>query len=199
MARRSFRPGHAAVVVAGIAAGALLVALVFFRLEWRGGPALVPRFDLGAFVRRLPEHARWLPGFLALAASLFAWRALVWRLVSPPPRPRYVEAYHATALGALVHNTVPGKLGPLAAAFVLSRSSREPFAAALSSQLVAKLLEMGAVVALGAAAAFALPRVEGLGRAVVVGAAVFVGLAAAAAGAALLAPRAGARLARRLP
>ena len=199
MARRSIGPGHLAVGVAGALVGALLVALVFFRVEWRGGLALAPRFDLGTFVRRLPEHARWLPGFFALAASLVAWRALVWRVVAPPPRPRFRDAYHATALGALVHNTVPGKLGPLAAAFVLSRSSREPFAAALSSQLVAKLLEMGAVVALGAVAAWALPRVEGLGRAVIAGAAVFAALATAAAGTALLAPRASARIARRLP
>lgn len=199
MARRSVRPRHAVAGVAGALLGALLVSLVFFRVEWHGGPSLVPRFDLGAFVRRLPEHAAWLPGFLALAASLFAWRALVWKLVAPPPRPRYRDAYHATALGALVHNTVPGKLGPLAAAFVLSRSSREPFAAALSSQLVAKLLEMGAVVVLGAGAAWALPGIEGLGRAVMAGAAVFAALAIAAAATALLAPRAGARLARRLP
>ncbi len=199
MPLRSVRPRHVVAAVAGALVGALLISLVFFRLEWHGGPALVPRFDLGAFVRRLPEHARWLPGFFALAVSLFAWRALVWRVVAPPPRPRYRDAYHATALGALVHNTVPGKLGPLAAAFVLSRSSREPFAAALSSQLVAKLLELGAVVLLGAAAAAALPRVEGIGRAVIAGAAVFTALAAAAAGTALLAPRAGARIARRLP
>jgi hypothetical protein len=199
MPRRSVRPRHAVAGVAGALLGALLVSLVFFRLEWTSGPSLVPRFDLGAFVRRLPEHSRWLPGFFALAVSLFAWRALVWRIVAPPPRPRYRDAYHATALGALVHNTVPGKLGPLAAAFVLSRSSREPFAAALSSQLVAKLLEMGAVVLLGAAAAWALPRVEGIGRAVIAGAAVFTALAATAAGTALVAPRAGARIARRLP
>lgn len=195
---RPFRLRHAAVAL-GLALGGTLVLLVFFEIRPGADRLLVPRFDLGGFVRRLPEQRGWLAPFFLVALSLFAWRALVWRVVAPPPRPRYADAYHATALGALVHNTVPGKLGPLAAAWVLSRSSREPFAAALSSQLVAKLLEMGAVVVLGALATLVVSGAGAVGKALVAGAAAFAALAAAAGAVALVAPRAGARLARRLP
>jgi hypothetical protein len=194
------RPARAALVGLAVAAATALVVLVFFRLEWAdGGPALVPRFDLGAFVARLPSHAGWLGPFVAVAATLAAWRALVWRAVCPAPPPPLAEAYHATALGALVHNTVPGKLGPVAAAWLLARRSGTPLAAALSSQLVAKLVELGAVVAVAAAAALWSRPDPALSRAVLAGAALFSALAAAALGAALLAPRLGARLARRLP
>jgi hypothetical protein len=196
---RPRRLRHAAAIAVGLLAGALLVLLVFFRVEPGGERLLVPRFDLGTFVRRLPRHRSWLAPFFLVACALFAFRALVWRVVVPPPRPSYGDAYHATALGALVHNAIPGKLGPFAAAWVLSRRSREPFAAALSSQLVAKLLEMGAVVLLGAGATLLVAGADALGEALVAGAALFVALASAAGAIALLAPRAGARLARRAP
>jgi hypothetical protein len=136
---------------------------------------------------------------VALAAALPALRALVWREVLPPPPPRYADAYHATALGAFVHNAVPGKLGPLAAAWVLGRLAHRRFTPALSAQLVAKLLELGAVVALGAVAAALRGSGAALGRVVLAGAALFLVLAAAGTALALLAPRAAARLARRMP
>jgi hypothetical protein len=123
----------------------------------------------------------------------------VWRNLLPTPAPRYADAYHATALGALVHNTVPGKLGPLAAAWVLARLARRPFTPAFSSQLVAKLLELGALVALGALAAAASGASAPIARVVVAGAAVFALFAAIAGALALAAPRAAARLARRFP
>jgi hypothetical protein len=185
-------------VALGVAVGAALVVLVFAEPGWEGGLVLRPRFDLGAFARRLPEHAGWLAPFALLAACLPALRALVWLAVLPRPAPRLADAYHATALGALVHNTVPGKLGPVAAAWVLARHARRPFAPALSSQLVAKLLEMGVVVVLGAVAASARPR-GGLGGVVTAGAAAFVAFASGATALALGAPRAAARLGRRFP
>jgi hypothetical protein len=188
---------HAAAVAAGLAVGAALVALVFARPGWDGGPVLRPRFDLGAFARHLPEQAAWLAPFVLLAACLPGLRALVWRAVLMRPAPRLADAYHATALGALVHNAVPGKLGPVAAAWVLARREGRPFTPALSSQLLAKLLEMGIVVLLGAIAA---TRVRGgVGNGVVAGAVAFVALAAATAAVALGAPRLSARLARRFP
>jgi hypothetical protein len=203
--RSRLRWRHRAAVAAGALVGAALVALVFVRVGWDGGLVARPRFDVGAFARGLPAHAGWVVPFALLAACLPALRALVWRAVVPPPPPRAVDAYHATALGALVHNTVPGKLGPVAAAWVLARSGRRPpaagargFTALFSSQLVAKLLEMGAVVALGAVAASLRPA-AGVGRVVVLGGAAFVALASAAAVTALGAPRAAARLARRAP
>jgi hypothetical protein len=188
----------ATTLVALLAGGALL-ALLFVRPGWAGGPTFTPRFDLGRFVDRLRESRSWVGPFVAVAATQPALRALVWWALLPPPGARLADAYHATALGALVHNAIPGKLGPLAAAWLLARTASRPLAPALSSQLVAKLLELGAVVLLGAAAA-------GLGgapaplRAVVAsGAALFALLAAAAAGLALGAPRLAGRVARRFP
>jgi hypothetical protein len=190
---------HAVVAVLGAAIGAVLVAVVFVAPAWEGGLVLRPRFDLGTFARRLPDHAPWLVPFVLVAACLPALRALAWRAVLPLPTPRLREAYHATALGALVHNTVPGKLGPVAAAWVLARHGARRFTPAFSSQLLAKLLEMGAVVLLGASATAALRPGGGLGRVVAAGAAVFAAFASGAAALALGAPRASARLGRRFP
>jgi hypothetical protein len=198
MPRGGWRIGHALAVVAGAAAGLLLVLLVFFRVEWSGGPALAARFDLGGFVRRLPEHRSWLLPFALLAATLPAWRALVWRAVAPPPAPAFADAYHATAVGALVHNAVPGKLGPAAAAWILARFTGRPFTPLFSSQLVAKLLELGVVVAVAAAAAAARPG-GGLGAIALTGAALFAAFAAAALAVERLAPGVAARLAARFP
>jgi hypothetical protein len=196
---RRLRARHAALAAGGLALGALLVSLVFVRPGWDGGPTFTPRFELQGFAGRLPSHLRWLAAFVGLSALLPAARALVWRAVFPRPPPRWADAYHATALGALVHNAAPGKLGPLAAAWVLARISRRAFAPAFSSQLVAKLLELGAIVGLGAAAAAARASGAAVGRAVFAGAALFAVLASGAAVLALAAPRAAARIARRLP
>jgi glycosyltransferase 2 family protein len=191
---RSRRRGRVLVVGAALAAGAVLATLVFFRAGWEDGLTLAPRFDLGAFARRLPEHRRWLVPFALLTALLPAWRALVWRLVLPSPAPPYADTWHATAMGALVHNTVPGKVGPLAAAWLLARFGGVAFGAALSSQLLAKLLELAAVVALGAAAAAARGGHGGALRAAAAGAGV---VAVLGVGVALLA-RHGRALAVRL-
>jgi len=197
--RRRLGARHAGVFVAALAAAGFLVALVFFRPGWSGGPTLEPRFPLGGFLTRLPGHLRWLGPFVALAAVLPGLRSLVWRELLPRPTPRLADAYHATALGAFVHNAVPGKLGPLAAAWALARMARRPFAPALSSQLLAKLLELGAIVALGAAAAVLRESGAALARVVVAGAALFALLSSCAGVLALAAPRAAARLARRPP
>jgi hypothetical protein len=197
--RRRLRARHAALAAVGLALGALLVSLVFFRPGWNGGPTFTPRFELHGFAGRLSSHLRWLAAFVALSALLPGARALVWRAVFPRPPPRWSHAYHATALGALVHNAVPGKLGPLAAAWVLARMARRAFAPAFSSQLVSKLLELGVVVALGAAAAAARAPGAAVGRAVLAGAALFAVLATAAAALALGAPRAAVRIRGRLP
>jgi hypothetical protein len=198
MTGRRRRAVHALVVTVGLGIGAILVLLVFFEPRWDGGLAATPRFELGGFLGHLPRHGSWLAGFALLAASLPAWRALVWRLVIRP-NARWADAYHATALGALVHNTVPGKLGPVAAAWLLARMEGRSFPPLLSSQLVAKLLELGALVAVGAVAALVLGSEIAVGRVALAGAAVFLVLAGTAAAVAWVAPNAGARIARRLP
>lgn len=183
---------------AAIGVGALLMLAVFYRVEWTGGPALVPRFDLGSFARGLPAHARWLVPYALAIATLPALRSLVWRATAPPPSPLLGDAYHATAMGSLVNNVVPGKLGPAAAAWLLARFTGRPFGAALSSQLLAKLLELAMVVAIGAIAGAA--RGGGAaGRVALAGAALVAVLAAATAALARMGPTAAARLAPRRP
>jgi hypothetical protein len=190
--RRRLAPALAFLVGVG------LLVCVFFVPGWQGGPTLTPRLDLARFLVRLRSGGSWLGPFVAAAAMLPALRALVWREVLPAPPPRLEDCYHATALGTLLHNVVPGKLGPLGAAYVLSRWDRRPLAAALSSQLVAKLLELGVVVALGVVAVAVRP--SGALREVVGGGtAALALLASVAVSLALGAPRLAARLARRLP
>ncbi len=196
---RGLAPRHLAVLAGALAAGLALVALVFFRPGWDGGPTLTPRFPLAGFLARLPGRLQWLWPFVAVAACLPGLRALVWRELLPEPAPRLSDAYHATALGALVHNVVPGKLGPLAAAWALARMSGRAFTPALSSQLVAKLLELGAIVALGAVAAGVRVGAPALGKVVLAGAALFALLASIAGVLALAAPRAARRVAGRFP
>jgi hypothetical protein len=137
--------------------------------------------------------------YALLAGSLPALRSLVWRSTLPRPVPAFRDTYHSTAIGALVHNTVPGKLGPVAASWVLARHARRPFAPTLSAELVAKLLEMGMVVLLGALAAAIAHPAAGLRGVVLAGAAVFATLASAAAALAVGSPRAAARLRGRFP
>ncbi|HYG68090.1 MAG TPA: lysylphosphatidylglycerol synthase domain-containing protein [Anaeromyxobacteraceae bacterium] len=189
---------HRVAMGAGLAVGVALVLMVFFKPRWDGGLAVTPRFALEGFFRELPRHGRWLAGFAACAALLPAWRALVWRLVMPP-HARYADAYHATAMGALLHNTLPGKVGPVAAAWLLSRMEARPFAPLLSSQLLSKLLEMGALVAVGALAALVLGPEIGVGRIALAGAGSFAALAGATVLVAWAAPGAAVRLWRRLP
>lgn len=197
---RRLRARHAAAVAAGLVVGASLVLLVFFEPEWAGGRLVLrPRFDLGAFARGLPAHAHWLVPYALLAGSLPALRSLVWRSTLSRPVPPFRDTYHSTAIGALVHNTVPGKLGPVAASWVLARHARRPFAPTLSAELVAKLLEMGMVVLLGALAATVAHPAAGLRGVVLAGAAVFATLASAAAALAVGSPRAAARLRGRFP
>jgi glycosyltransferase 2 family protein len=193
------RTGRALALGAAAVAGLALVTLVFFRPAWHGGLVLSARFDLGGFARRLPEHRHWLVPFVLLTAVLPAWRALVWRAVLPPPAPAYADVWHSTAMGALVHNAVPGKVGPLAAAWLLARFHGVPFGAALSTQLVAKLLELAAVVALGAVAIAARGGHGAVARAAAAGAALVAALGIGAALLARFGRRAALRLAERHP
>ena len=190
---------RAATPIAALLLGGALVLLLFVRPGWDGGPTFTLRLDPGRFIERLRASRSWAPAFAAVAATQPALRALVWWALLPPPRRRLADAFHATALGALVHNVFPGKLGPLAAAWVLARTTGRPLAPALSTQLEAKLLELGAVVALGALASARAGPPGALRGVVVTGAALFAVLAAAAAALAVGAPRAAAALARRLP
>jgi len=142
------RTGGWIAVTLGALASVALAAFTFFRIERSdGGLRLVARFDFGAWAASLPSHLPWVVPFAVLVASLSATRAMVWACALPPPAPGWASRFHAIALGSFVHNAVPGHLGVPAAAWVLHRHAGAPLAVALSSLLLAKLLEFAALVA----------------------------------------------------
>jgi glycosyltransferase 2 family protein len=96
-----------------------------------------------------------------LSASLPALRAFVWHQTLPAPVPPWRRRFHALALGSFVHNVAPGRMGPLASAWVLGRETRTSTATAFSSLLVAKLLELAALFGLTALLAL-LARARGV-------------------------------------
>jgi hypothetical protein len=159
-------------VVAVLAAllSVAFAALAFFRVSLTGGVLRVaPRFDLQDWLQRLPSHLPWVVPFVALTATLAALRAIVWGRTLPTPAPgtedsipRWRARFHALAMGGLVNNVIPGHLGLLASAWVLSREARQPMPAALASQLLAKLLEFGALFTMTVLLA-AIGQVQGVG------------------------------------
>ena len=127
----------------GLATSALALTLAFYRVSASGaGFALEPRFDLGGWVDDLPSHVVWLVPFVGLSALLPALRAHMWGYSAPPPVPRFRVRYHALAIGALVHNTLPARLGLLVTAWFAARRVSRSVVELLASLLVAKLLEI---------------------------------------------------------
>jgi uncharacterized protein (TIRG00374 family) len=132
------------------AVGALLTAVMvgsaFFEL--RGQPPwIVPRFSGAAFLAQAPHQGPWVVGFLVLSLAVIPLRALQWQAALGRHVP-FRERYHLVAMGAFVHNAVPGKLGDLFRALLLSRQRGFPFAEALGSVFVCKLLELAALLGL---------------------------------------------------
>ena len=136
-----------AFTTVGIAVSVLALGLAFFRPQHgSGGWTLVPRFDFGLWWADLPRHLIWLIPFLLLSASLPALRAIMWGFTAPAPPPSYGVRYNAIAIGALVHNTMPARLGLLVTAIFAGRRVQRPVVEMLASLLVAKLLEMTVLV-----------------------------------------------------
>jgi hypothetical protein len=192
--------------LAGVGAtliSALLAALAFFRVTFSEGLRIVPRFDLREWLERLPSHLPWVVPFVLLTATLSALRAIVWGRTLPGEgrAPTWRDRFHALALGGLVHNLLPGHLGALASAWVLSRGGDLPMPTALGSFLLAKALEFGAL--LGVTALLALiAHLSGVTAIPVrpmlwAGVVAVVVFALALAGARRFAPRLAARLAAR--
>jgi hypothetical protein len=193
-------------VLVGVGAAlfsALLAGFAFFRVTFGHGTVhVLPRFDLREWLERLPSHLPWVVPFVALTATLSALRAMVWGTTVPEtkgPAPGWRARFHALAVGGLAHNMLPGHLGALVSAWVLSRGSGPPLPAALGSFLLAKLLEFGALF--GVTALLALfAHLNGV-TAIPVrpmlwgGAVALVVFAMALAGAKRFAPRLAARLA----
>jgi glycosyltransferase 2 family protein len=137
----------AAFTLLGVAVSVAALGMAFFRIV-RGpdGVAIQPRFDFDVWVADLPRHLIWWIPFLLLNAALPALRSLVWGFTIPPPPPSVSARYHAFAIGALVHNTMPARLGLLVTAWFVSRRVKRPVVELLASLLVSKLLELATLV-----------------------------------------------------
>jgi hypothetical protein len=134
------------MIVIGLVVSVALMGWAFY--EVRLGPPfqLVPRFSMSGWLTSLPSHVGWLIPFVLLTAALTPLRAVLWGTTLPPPVPSMGTRFLAIALGGLVHNTLPGRLGLLGSAFVLGRRTSIPLPAAFGSLALAKLIEFGDVV-----------------------------------------------------
>jgi glycosyltransferase 2 family protein len=185
----------------GLATSAAALTLAFFRpVRTSAGFALEPRFDLHGWVDDLPSHALWLVPFVVLSGLLPALRAHMWGFTAPPPVPTFGVRYHALAIGALVHNTLPARLGLLVTAWFAARRVGRSLVELLASLLVAKLLEVAALaIAIGVSAPFAgahAPDGRQLGRTSAAGFVLVAALALLLLLLALAAPRLASRLRR---
>ncbi len=137
--------------VVGMILTVALMSTAFFRWNLGGGdaPLLTPRFPLGEFFRELPSHLDWLLLFILLSASMIPLRAVLWQKTLLQKVP-FKERYHLVAIGAFAHNALPGKLGDVIRAFLLSRSQKMPFVRSLGSVAVSKLLEFVALIGVAA-------------------------------------------------
>src|SRR5436190_35904 len=125
------------------------------KIGWRGvfGILLSAGFLYFAFrgirVDEVMTHMRRTNvGLMVLAAVLatgvFPLRAIRWRPILDPVAPRlpYGKLWRATAIGMMINNVVPARVGEIARAFALSRSAPEvPFTASLASLVVDRLLD----------------------------------------------------------
>lgn len=138
----------ALLALLGLVLSVLLLSTAFCKWHLRGGgPLLEPRFPLDKFVRDLPGHLVWLVPFLLLQASIIPLRAVQWQRTLRRQVP-LKERYHLVAIGAFVHNALPGKLGDVMRAFLLSRTQRIPFLRCLGTVGVCKLMEFAALMLL---------------------------------------------------
>jgi uncharacterized protein (TIRG00374 family) len=79
-----------------------------------------------------------------LATGTFPLRAIRWRPILDPVAPKlpYGKLWRATAIGMMINNVVPARVGEVARAFALSRSAPQvPFTASLASLVVDRLLD----------------------------------------------------------
>jgi glycosyltransferase 2 family protein len=136
------------VAFVGLVVSIALIVAVFYRWDLSGkGPLLTSRFNFGQFIQKIPEHGHWLWGFVLLTAMIIPFRAVQWQATLQKQVP-YRERYHFVAIGAFVHNLIPGKFGDIFRAFLVARTQKFPFVQALGSVAVCKLLEFSALMLL---------------------------------------------------
>lgn len=137
--------------VLGLVLTVILLLSAFFKFKLKGGLGLIPRFSFREFIHELPGHLDWLIVFILLSAAIIPLRAIQWQRTLSKKVP-FRERYHLVAIGAFAHNALPGKLGDVIRAFLLSRSQKMPFVQGLGSVAVCKLLEFAALMMLVATA-----------------------------------------------
>lgn len=119
----------------------VLISLVALALAVR-------QVDLGQIVETLAgaEYVYFLPAFLAFEACMLA-RAFRWRLLLEE-RASLTSCFWVTNIGYLVSNVLPFRLGDPARAVVIGRQGRVSTAAALSTVVVERVLDMLTIVVL---------------------------------------------------
>ncbi len=131
----------------GVLISVVLIATVFFQISFSGGLRLTPRFTFAQFLGQIPKQGHWLWMFFLLSASVIPLRALQWQATLKRRVP-FRERYHFVAIGAFVHNALPGKFGDIFRSFLMARTQNVPFVQALGSVAVCKLLEFAALMLL---------------------------------------------------
>lgn len=168
------------------------------KLDWRAALGFVLSAALLAWVlSRIPLDHVWAvlrasDLRLFAAAAFFATicvpiRAIRWRPILDPVAPRlpYGSLWRASAIGMMVNNVIPARVGELARAFALKREeSRVPFSAALASLAVDRLFDAFVVLVLMVIPTFlpSFPQAAMIGtvsvtRIAIVGSIVLAGLA----------------------
>lgn len=137
---------RAVLGLVGVVLSVVLIASVFFRITLEPRLTFTPRFEIGEWANDLPAHLPWLAVFVLLTALIIPFRALQWGYTLGEHPPPFRSRYHAVAIGAFVHNAVPGKFGDFIRAWYLARREKLPFFHSLASVLVGKLLEFAALI-----------------------------------------------------
>jgi glycosyltransferase 2 family protein len=124
----------------GIALSAVLLWWVFHQISFHDVWATLRSSNLGLFA------------LASVAATVCVpLRAIRWRPILDPVAPHLPlrSLWRATAIGMMVNNTVPARVGEVARAFALTREEpRVPFSAALASLAVDRLFDALVVLVL---------------------------------------------------
>ncbi len=116
----------------------ILLSAGFLYFAFRG-------IEFGEVMRHMRTTNVWLMMLsAALATGTFPLRAIRWRPILDPVVPKipYGKLWRATAIGMMINNVVPARVGEIARAFALTRSTPAlPMPAALASLVVDRLLD----------------------------------------------------------
>src|SRR5579862_6264774 len=132
------------------------------KLDWRGALGIVLSAGLLAWVlSQIPLTQVWAvlrsSNLLLFAAAAFfaticvPLRAIRWRPILDPVAPRlpYGPLWRASAIGMMVNNVVPARVGEVARAYALTREEPQvPFSASLASLAVDRLFDAFVVLVL---------------------------------------------------